>query len=297
MKYLFVAVLLLTFVCIYLAVLLLMNHRKEDELAALIEKYLTDGKKIEYSVRSDRFSRLYNDICDMCDTLEVQKQNNQRDNIKNAQFVADISHQLKTPLSGIKLYAEMKQAEAPTENGEKELQLIAKMENLIYRLLRLEKIKTDSYVMDFRFFDVSEIANEVIDEFRPLFPEKQYSVIGNSKLRLDKAWFSEGIGNLVKNASEHTAENGRVEILIEDSEKSTTVTVSDNGGGIPENEIPELFERFHRIQNAKPNSTGLGLAITSAIVEKHHGTIYAENKNGGLNIIMCFPHIDGMEKL
>lgn len=293
MKYLFVAVLLLTFVCIYLAVLLLMNHRKEDELAALIEKYLTDGKKIEYSVRSDRFSRLYNDICDMCDTLEVQKQNNQRDNIKNAQFVADISHQLKTPLSGIKLYAEMKQSEAPTENGKKELQLIAKMENLIYRLLRLEKIKTDSYVMDFRFFDVSEIAKEVVDEFRPLFPEKQYTVIGNSMLRLDKSWFSEGVGNLVKNASEHTAANGRVEILIEDSEKSTTVTVSDNGGGIPENEIPELFERFHRIQNAKPNSTGLGLAITSAIIEKHHGTIFAENKNGGLNIIMCFPHIDG----
>ena len=133
----------------------------------------------------------------------------------------------------------------------------------------------------------------MVDEFRPLFPNKKYTVSGESRFRLDKAWLSEALGNVVKNASEHTAENGKIAITIENSEQSTTVSIKDNGGGVPEEELSKLFQRFHRTENANPNSAGIGLAITKAIVEKHHGTITAENTGEGLNVIMCFPHIDG----
>ena len=71
------------------------------------------------------------------------------------------------------------------------------------------------------------------------------------------------------------------------------VTVSDNGGGVETQELSKIFNRFHRTKKAKPQSAGIGLAITKAIVEKHHGTISAENTEKGLNIIMCFPHLDG----
>ena len=103
----------------------------------------------------------------------------------------------------------------------------------------------------------------------------------------------EAIGNVIKNACEHTKDDGKIDVIIEDSEQSTIVTVSDNGGGVETQELSKIFNRFHRTKKAKPQSAGIGLAITKAIVEKHHGTISAENTEKGLNIIMCFPHLDG----
>ena len=76
-----------------------------------------------------------------------------------------------------------------------------------------------------------------------------------------------------------------------------SVVIEDNGGGVPEAELSKLFERFHRSVNASPDSAGIGLAITKAIVEKHHGTIIAENSNKGLRVSMCFPIIDANLKL
>ena len=73
--------------------------------------------------------------------------------------------------------------------------------------------------------------------------------------------------------------------------------IEDNGGGVAEDELSMLFRRFHRSQNASPDSAGIGLAITKAIVEKHHGTITAENSEKGLRVSMCFPIIDANLKL
>ena len=181
----------------------------------------------------------------------------------------------------------------PSEHTEKELILIEKMENLIYKLLRLEKIKGDSYTMDFQLESMAELSNEIVDEFKPMFPSKTYTIVGDSKLRMDKSWMYEAIANIVKNASEHTDENGVIEITIDDSEKSTNISISDNGGGVSNEDLPKLFSRFHRTDNANPKSAGIGLAITKAIIEKHHGTITAENTKEGLSIIICLPHIDG----
>lgn len=62
---------------------------------------------------------------------------------------------------------------------------------------------------------------------------------------------------------------------------------------MPEKDLPLLFTRFHKTNNALPSSAGIGLAITKAVVEKHHGTVSAENKNSGLCVVICLPHIDG----
>ena len=73
--------------------------------------------------------------------------------------------------------------------------------------------------------------------------------------------------------------------------------IEDNGGGVAEKELPILFRRFHRTENASPDSAGIGLSISKAIVEKHHGTITAENSEKGLRVAMCFPIIDANLKL
>lgn len=289
----FLIMIIVCAVLLIISVFLFINnlkiHNDIDKLSNAIE----NEELTEYSTADNHFSRLHNAVADLENRLCLEKSNTARESKKNSKFISDISHQLKTPLAAMRLYVEMELSESHNEHTEKELQLINKMENLIYKLLRLEKIKSDSYVMDFAFCDIKEVANEVVSEFKPLFPNKEYTVKGSSRFRLDKAWMSEALGNVIKNASEHTSDDGKIEITIESSEQSTTVSIKDNGGGVPEEELPKLFQRFHRTENANPNSAGIGLAITKAIVEKHHGTITAENTDEGLNVIMCFPHIDG----
>ena len=84
---------------------------------------------------------------------------------------------------------------------------------------------------------------------------------------------------------------------ISENRHSTIIEIGDNGGGIAEEEIPNLFTRFYKAENSSPDSTGIGLAITKAVVEKHHGIISIENKNNGLYFTICIPHIDGYETI
>lgn len=268
-------------------------HKDVDRLTNSIEEFIDNDTPTEFSTSDTHFSRLQNAVNDLEELYHLEQNNTAKKSKQNTEFISDISHQLKTPLAGMKLYVEMENANNPSEHTEKELILIEKMENLIYKLLRLEKIKSDSYTMDFKFESMAELSNEIVDEFKPMFPNKTYIVMGDGRLRMDKAWMYEAIANIVKNASEHTDENGVIEITIEDSEKSTNISIRDNGGGVSKEDLPKLFSRFHRTDNANPNSAGIGLAITKAIVEKHHGTITAENTKEGLNIIICLPHIDG----
>jgi signal transduction histidine kinase len=174
---------------------------------------------------------------------------------------------------------------------------VEKTEELVAKLLRLEKIKSDTYVMDFQFYEISEILKSILLDMKHIFPEKQFGIVGKSRMRCDKEWLTEALGNVIKNACEHTDNNGEINITIEENERSTIVTVSDNGGGVDKDDVGKLFKRFHRAKNAKPQSAGIGLAITKAIVEKHHGTISAVNTATGLDVIMCFPHIDGYQAI
>lgn len=273
-------------VCLY-------QKAETKKLSDSIVRYLENGQLTDFSTKEYGLATLQNNIADLQALAERRRSNAENESKRNTEFISDISHQLKTPLAGLRLYCEMDEAESPTPHTKKELQLIEKMESLIYRLLRLEKLRADAYVLDFQVHELGGIVNEVLSALRPIFPEKQFCVTGSAKLRCDKAWLSEAISNVLKNAAEHTPPAGRVCVTIEGGEKSTVLSVTDNGGGVPPEELGKLFTRFHKTANALPNSAGIGLAITKAIVEKHHGTVTAENRDGGLCITMCFIHIDG----
>lgn len=283
-----------------ITVLIILYARKNKQINNLkenIESFIEGGEKAEYSTDDSNFARLQNAVAELENLLLLEKSNSDSQTKSNADFVADISHQLKTPLAGLRLYCEMEQSSSPTQHTEKELQLIAKMESLVFNLLKLEKIKSDAYEMRFVEQSLDEIIGEIIGNFKPLFPEKEFIISGKAAFRCDKEWMIEAIGNIIKNACEHTDANGKISIFISQNESSVTLVIEDNGGGVPKEQLPLLFNRFYRADNAAPGSAGIGLAISKAIFEKHHATVTAENGKDGLKITACFPMINASLKM
>lgn len=295
--FLIIALVVMTVLCAVLIALHMINHKKTRALIQSIDKFIKDGTMTELSTSDGAFAHLQSNVCELEARLIQEREYTKIEAKNNTEFISDISHQLKTPLAGLRLYCEMAHNTSPDSHTEKELALISKMEKLIYNVLKLEKIRSDTYVMTFAETDIADIADELKTEFTALFPQKEITVTGKSSFRCDKTWLREALGNVIKNACEHTKADGKVDILIEQAEKSVSVIIEDNGGGVPENELPMLFRRFHRTENASPDSAGIGLSITKAIVEKHHGTITAENSEKGLRVAMCFPIIDANLKL
>lgn len=270
---------------------------KSRRLKKRIEKFLETEEITDFSVTDDSFAELQNAFVELENRLVLEKSRTAAENKKNSDFTADISHQLKTPIAGLRLYCEMDSMENPGERTDKELQLVTKMEKLVYSLLRLEKIRSDAYEMNFTNTGVENIVAGLISDFQPIFPGKEFILKGSDTLRCDREWLGEALGNILKNAAEHTPEKGVISTLIEQGEKSTTIIIEDNGGGVPEDQLTLLFNRFYKTEKASPNSTGIGLSISKAIIEKHHGTISAENGKEGLKFIICIPKIDAAEKL
>ncbi len=295
--FLIVALVAMMVLCVVLIIINVINKKKTCALTQSIEQFIKDGTMTEFSTSDGDFAHLQSNICELETRLIQEREYTKREAKNNTEFISDVLHQLKTPLAGLRLYCEMEHNTSPGSHTEKELVLISKMEKLIYNVIKLEKIRSDTYVMSFEETQLSDILLDLKAEFSALFPTKTVTVKGGGVLRTDKVWLREAIGNVIKNACEHTKTDGKVDMLIEQAGKSVSVIIEDNGGGVPENELPMLFRRFHRTENASSDSAGIGLSVTKAIIEKHHGTITAENTDKGLRVVMCFPIIDANQKL
>lgn len=282
---------------IIVSVLYIRNKKGIEKLSQKTDAFLNNGEKIGISTQDNSLAQLQNSIADLENRLILERDNTVSQSKRNADFIADVSHQLKTPLAGLKLYCEMQQTQDENSYAQKQLQLVVKMESLVKSLLKLEKLRSDAYTMEFAEQRAENIIGELVSEFRHLFPNKNITVSGEAVMRCDKQWLSEAVGNIIKNAGEHTAENGKVDIKIEQTDASTVITVEDNGGGIPSEELQKIFGRFYRTSNAAADSAGIGMSISKAIVEKHHGTIFAENGKEGLKVTICLPRYDGGLKI
>ena len=266
-------------------------HRiKLTALQQKIAVFMQSGREPAFSLKDDEYAELENSIAELAHLTAAQWEAVQKENHDMVDFIADVSHQLKTPLASLRLYSELQSS----AHADKQLELIDRMEKLIYSLLRLQKLRTGAYELKFMPHDLNSVIRDVWDELMLLYPQKRFNISGDSGLlRCDEYWMGEAFKNLLKNACEHTAEDGTVCVSLSRLEKSIIVTVEDDGGGVPEEELPRLFRRFYSPSRQK-NGTGLGLAITRAIIEKHHGSVSAENAGTGLRITACLPLLDGL---
>ncbi|MCG1010233.1 HAMP domain-containing protein [Salinicoccus sp. ID82-1] len=219
-------------------------------------------------------------------------------------FVANVSHELKTPVTSVSGFSEtLLSGEVTDEATTRQfLQIIydesQRLDRLISDLLHLSKIEKQEMPLDLEIMDMTALVHEVAKTLhnsvekrktRLTLPEASKEIY----LQGDQDRIRQIILNLVGNAINYTAEGGRVDISLKENINTVRLIVKDNGIGIPEESLPRIFERFYRVDKARARhsgGTGLGLAIVKHLIESHHGEIEIESREGeGTTITVILP--------
>ena len=280
---------ILTIICAGLLIRNLILNRRIRKLAELVDDFNSGtGEMLDVALEEDALAQLHNGIADTQQALARAKQLNAEECHRTSQLTADISHQLKTPLTTLRLYTELDDAPHAAQC----LDQIQRMEDLIGALLRLERLCADGYAFHFGTSDVETIIREQWQGLQAIWPDKKLVLEGAARIRCDENWLGEAFLNLLKNACEHTAEDGVIRVKLERTDAAFFCTVEDNGGGVSPEELPKLFQRFYRAEHQNKNGAGIGLAIVKEIIQRHHGVITAENGQEGLKMSISMPMLD-----
>ena len=277
----------LSMLCLFLLIRDWHRERRIRALAERMEDHLSgNAPMLDVALEEDNLARLQNAISDTQQSLARQRELYTQECARTSNLTADISHQLKTPLTTLRLYTELDGA----PHAEACLAQIQRMETLIHALLRLERLCADGYAFSFETADAEDIILDQWQSIAPLFPGKTLTISGAAAIRCDEKWLGEAFLNLLKNACEHCTSH--IHIHLERTEAAFFCSIEDDGGGVPPAELPRLFERFYRSENQKGNGVGIGLAIVREIITRHHGTITAENGEKGLRMTISMPMLD-----
>ncbi len=214
-------------------------------------------------------------------------------------MISDISHQLKTPLAALAMYQEIIESESDNAGTVRKFSVktgaaLRRMEGLIQSLLKITRLDTGSIVFEKHSYDVSEIILRSVNELtvRAVAEGKEIRIAGGpvQKLVCDMEWTSEAIGNIVKNALDHTQSGEIVCISWERSPAMLRIFISDDGSGIAPEDIHHIFKRFYRSRHSlDTQGVGLGLSLAKSIVEGQGGIISVQSGlNEGTTFILSF---------
>ena len=218
-------------------------------------------------------------------------------------FVANVSHELRTPLTAIRGYVEaLSEEDAGPEDTRRFVAIIARhaerMERLVKDLLRLARLDAGQETLAVADCEVRALAQAVTaDVARDIAERRQRVEIniapGAETVRGDPARLHDALRNLVANAVTYGPEGSTVRIEALRTDSRITISVLDEGPGIPEEDLSRVFERFYRVDKSRsrdPGGTGLGLAIVKHLVELHGGSVRAENREeGGAQFTVTLP--------
>ncbi|MDF2593840.1 MAG: cell wall metabolism sensor histidine kinase WalK [Clostridia bacterium] len=237
-------------------------------------------------VGKDEIAELGNAFNHMAEQLQRVEQSRQ-------EFVSNVSHELKTPLSSIKVLTEslIFEENVPVEMYQEFFQDINsevdRLNNIISDLLTLVRLDQREIPMNITNVDLTEMTQNILKRLVPLAKKKEIKLIYESHkditAEIDEVKFTLALSNLIENAIKYTPNGGEVKVIVQNDVQDAFITIQDTGIGISKKEQSKIFERFYRTdktRNRETGGTGLGLAITYKTVVMHNGSIQVESEEG-----------------
>lgn len=273
------------------------RYQRISSLADDINQVLHGDSSIDFDHYSEgELSILHSEIYKMTVRLREQQQKLINDKKYLADSLADISHQIRTPLTSINLLVERLSASGLTDECRHQLtnelyELLDRIDWLITTLLKISKL--DAGTVSFNKETVS-LESLIKRSCSPLLIPmelcgQELILRAEGDFYGDPAWTSEAVGNIVKNCMEHTPDGGRIEINAAETALYSEIVIKDNGTGISPEDLPHIFERFYKGRNSDGKSFGIGLALSRMIIAGQKGTVKAENrKNAGAMFTLRF---------
>ena len=282
-------------IVILLIVFIRYNHKKENDIKEII-KCIEQINKKNYelqidSMSEDELSILKNEIYKTTIMLKESAENSNKDKMNLKKSLEDISHQLKTPLTSILVMLD-NIIEDPDMDINVRNDFVRDIKRnvvniifLVQALLKLSKFDANTVHFIKKEYNLKNIVDESIKNVSTLCDLRniniELNIKNDSKIICDSKWQIEAITNILKNSIDHSKDNQKVIINVENNNVYSTVEIKDFGDGISKKDISHIFERFYKGENATSDSIGIGLALAKTIIEEDNGNISVEsNKNG-----------------
>ncbi|MDI3533923.1 MAG: two-component system, OmpR family, sensor histidine kinase VicK [Thermosediminibacterales bacterium] len=292
------------------------DYFRDNPLQYYIEDSKTENRKDrevvikhDSSVLRAHFAPFKNEKGEVSGVVIVLRDVTEQERLENMrkEFVANVSHEIKTPITTIKSYVETLLAGAIEEKNlaERFLEVVNneadRMARLVSDLLQLSRLDYQQTRWDKKLLSLEQIVEDVLVKLNMEIKQKKMNVSVNYSKKLpkvlgDRDRIEQVILNIVGNALKYTPEGGDIKISIETIDKAVCLKVQDNGIGIPKEDLPRIFERFYRVDKARSRElggTGLGLSIAKQIIEAHGGTININSEYGhGTEVVINLPGAD-----
>lgn len=204
--------------------------------------------------------------------------------------ISDISHQLKTPLAALTMYQEIIASEPDHSDTVKEFSAkmgvsLKRIKELIESMLKITRLDAGSIVFEKRYYTVYEVVRRSINELELRAKQEGKEILfegdKDQMLSCDLEWTAEAIGNIVKNALDHTESGGVIRVSWAPSPAMVRIQIQDNGDGIPQEDLHHIFKRFYRSKKSlDTQGVGLGLPLAKAIIEGQKGVISVKSESG-----------------
>ena len=222
---------------------------------------------------------------------------------RRKKFVSNVSHELRTPMTSMKIVSDtLLSAPSWDESIYREFMHdinveIDRLNKIIDSLLYLVRVEKDELELDYSMTYVNYLLEWVIKTLNPIATSKQITLSLNAtnkiQIQLDQEKIQQCLLNIIGNAVKYTPEHGSVSVDLEENREQIIIRVSDTGIGIPEKDLPFIFDRFYRVDEArarKTGGTGLGLAISQQIIQLHQGNISVTSELGmGTQVSITLP--------
>ncbi len=279
---------------------IIVEHKRYQRLQKFsddLEAIVLHGKTLPMEAYEEgELSLLAHQIQKLTYKLTEAQKALQKDKVFLADSLADISHQLRTPLTAMQLTLSLlRKPEADERSHKAQLRdfqtLLNRTQWLVEALLKLSKL--DAGTISFHRENVSlrEILSQATEPFAipmELYEQQLTIKCDDCTVVCDPIWTGEAIGNILKNAMEHNPPGGTIVLSGRDTPIFTEITVEDQGGGFSPEELPRIFERFYCGNRENSKNCGIGLSLARSIIAAQNGTVQAENHGLGARFTIKF---------